>query len=75
MCINILCDVQLLWYNLYNKLIFSLQIYIPIYSFCILGEANLTAAELVKWVNDRLGLSDDNSYSESEPTIKTFNKI
>ena len=30
------------------------------------GEANLTAAELVKWVNLRLGLDGEDGYSESK---------
>ena len=30
------------------------------------GEANLTAAELVKWVNARLGLDGEDGYSESK---------
>ena len=30
------------------------------------GEANLTAAELVKWVNTRLSLEGQNCYSESK---------
>ena len=54
---------------------FIILLHIQIHSFCILGEANLTAAELVKWVNAKLELGAENSYSESEPAIQTFNKI
>ena len=43
-------------------------------SVIILGEANLTAAELVKWVNERLKLDADNCYSESKPLVSLTGK-
>ena len=39
------------------------------------GEKNLTCADLAEWVNDQLGLEEDNSYGESKIVIRYFTYI
>ena len=45
------------------------------YSCLYAGEKNLTCADLAEWVNDQLGLEEDNSYGESKIVIKYFTYI
>ena len=42
------------------------------YKCLFAGEKNLTCADLADWVNDHLGLEEENSYGESKIVTRYF---